>query len=230
MSTVARSEPVRPSRKKAWIAAAIALALVAVVAVVVMFTPLFTVREYKVTGNDHLPQEQVVEAAGVAEGEILAQVDVGAAASGVAGMPWVKSVTVSRGWPSSLDINITEHEAVAFLSEADGTHLINAEGEDFVVAEPPAEAIEITGDGSGEEQARKNATDIASSISEETRRRVTALEVRDQFNYEVLIDDGRRVTWGASEDNHDKAIALDTVLEREGQEFDVSNPAMIGVR
>lgn len=211
--------------------AAIVLAVVAVVAfIVVRFTPLFVVRDYEVTGNENVTQEQVLDAAGVPAGRILAQVDVAEAAGNVEQLSWVRDAQVSRGWPSTLRIDVAEQQAVAYVDETDGTHLINPEGVAFIVAQPPAAAVEITGDARTDEAARRNAVAIAASISEEARTQVDEIEARDEFNFAVLLDDERTVVWGASEDNHDKSLALETVLGLEGSQFDISNPQQVAVR
>ncbi|WP_257158536.1 cell division protein FtsQ/DivIB [Corynebacterium cystitidis] len=233
MSTAVSPEPEAATarhRRPLWIALASIVIVVALTAVVVLATPLFSVRGYNVEGNDHIPQEQVVDAAGVPVGTNLARADVSASAQAVAGLPWVKSVTVTRGWPSSLNIEITEHQAVAYFVEDDGPHLINAEGVPFAIDVAPPEAVEITGDARADEHARKNAVDIAASIPVELRREVSLINAHDAYNFELQLNDGRVVVWGASEDNLDKSLALGTVVRREGQHFDISNPSLVAVR
>ncbi|WP_394281045.1 cell division protein FtsQ/DivIB [Corynebacterium sp.] len=227
--TTALNTDERPNRRPLWIGLATVVLVAIIAAIVVLATPLFSVRNYNVEGNSHIAPEQVIEAAGVPEGSNLARADVGSAAQGVAGLPWVKSVTVTRGWPSSLNISITEHEAVAYVEEGDGVHLINAEGAAFAIDQPPAEALEIVGDARDDEAARKNAVDIAASIPEELRLEVEAINAKDPYNFELELNDDRLVVWGAAEHNHDKSLALDTVLKREGQRFDISNPSQVAV-
>ncbi|WP_018297078.1 cell division protein FtsQ/DivIB [Corynebacterium lubricantis] len=220
----------RISARTVWISVAVVAIIAVILSAVVYFTPAFSVRQYEVEGNKHVTTEQVIEATNVAEGQILAQVNVEQAARQVVALPWVRTVTVKRGWPSSLKVEVTEHEAVAFTREGDGPHLLNQAGSEFAIEEPPQEAVEITGSARGDEAARISAVEIASSISTETRTQISAIEAEGPYRFIVALNDGRQVVWGASEDNHDKALALDTVLGREGQEFDISNPSQIGVR
>lgn len=228
MSTALNTEE-GPNRKPLWIGLATVVIVAVIAAVVVLATPVFSVRDYNVEGNSHTAPEQVVEAAGVPEGTNLARADVASAAQGVAGLPWVKSVTVTRGWPSSLNVSITEHQAVAYVEEDDGTHLINADSAEFAIDQAPPEALKIVGDARDDEAARKNAVDIAASIPEELRLEVEAINAKDPYNFELELNDGRLVVWGAAEHNHDKSLALDTVLKREGQRFDISYPSQVAV-
>ncbi|MHA2789355.1 cell division protein FtsQ/DivIB [Corynebacterium sp. S7] len=220
----------RVSARAVWISVAVVAVLAVVAGIVVYFTPAFSVRQYDVQGNKHVSTEQVIEATGVAEGQILAQVNVEQAARHVVALPWVRTVTVKRGWPSTLQVEVVEHEAVAFTREADGAHLLNQSGTDFTIEEPPQEAVEITGSARGDEAVRTNVVAVASSISPQTRSEIASIEADGPYSFVIVLNDGRKVIWGASEDNHDKALALDTVLKREGQEFDISNPTQIGVR
>ena len=87
-----------------------AIVAVAVIAAAVMWTvPVLKVRNFHVEGVHQLDPAQVEEASGVPEGENLLRVNAREAASGVAGLDWVDSVTVSRDFPSTLTINVAEH-------------------------------------------------------------------------------------------------------------------------
>lgn len=71
---------------------------------------------------------------------------------------------------------------------------------------------------------------MASSISGPSREAVESIEARSPNTFVLKLNDGRTVVWGASENNANKALALDTVLQREGQEFNISNPQQVTVR
>lgn len=216
---------------KARIASVVALILVVLAAVwaVVYFTPLMSVKHIVAEGNEHVTDEEVVAASGVQPGTPLAQVDARAAASGVASLPWVKSATASRSWPSTIKLKVDENVAVAFINGSEGAVLIDAEGKDFATDTPPEGTIELTG-GIDDEAVRKDAVDIASSLSEHGRNAVESIEARGAYDFVLHVKEGRTVVWGASEDNENKALALDTVLQREGVEFNVTNPQLVTVR
>lgn len=201
-----------------------ALAVLAALAAIVPFTPVMPVGGIEVQGNRTLSDEQVQELTGIEPETPMGRVDVHQAAENVAANPWVKTVTVKRDWPSSVDVSVEEHEAVAYISQSDGSHLIDRDGEDFLVADPPAEAVELV--GSQDEQALKGAVAVAASLSESSRNQIDSIEV-GKYTYVLHTVDGRTVDWGAPEDNANKALALDTVLQMEGREFNIANPQLV---
>lgn len=212
---------------------AISAAVVVTLAVlwsVVAFTPLMSVKHIEVEGNAHVSSEDVVNASGVQEGTPLARVNMRNAASGVASIPWVKTATASRSWPSTIKLSVTENDAVAFFNQEDGAHLLDAEGREFAVDTPPENAVELTGSAATDETVRKGAVDIAGTFSEHARESVESIEARGKHDYVLHVKEGRTVTWGASEDNRNKSLALDTVLQREGAEFNITNPQLVTVR
>ena len=209
------------------IAGAIAalLVLVAVAWAIIYFTPVMTVKNVVADGNQHVSDEDIASATGVEPGIPLAQVNTREAASGVASLPWVKSATASRSWPSTLKIKVEENVAVAFMKGSQGATLIDAEGREFAVDTQPDNAVELTG-GMNDENVRKDAVDIVASLSEKAKGAVDSIEARSKYDFVLHLKD-RTVVWGASEDNENKSSALDTVLQREGGEFNVSNPQQI---
>lgn len=101
--------------------AAAVLALVAVVALVVVNSALFTATNIIVNGSGHVSQgtaEQLIE---VPAGTTLLNVDEAAIASSLESNPWVRGVTVERQFPDTLIITPTEWEvsAIAYITASD---------------------------------------------------------------------------------------------------------------
>lgn len=209
---------------------AIGLVLLAVLWAVVYFTPLFAVKNVEVEGNQHLDEETVVAAAGVAEGTPLARVNMRETASNVVSLPWAKTATASRKWPSTVLVEVQENKAVAFVGSSDGARLIDPEGKEFAVDTPPENAVELTGSATSDDAARRGAVDIAAALSDPGRGAVASIEAKSKYEFVLNLKDDRTVVWGASEDNANKALALDTVVQREGQEFNVTNPRQVTVK
>ena len=214
------------SRKRVLQAVAALLVVLVLVVGLLWVFPVLRVSAFEVTGNARTPEELVVEATGVAEGDNLVRVDAGRAAAGVAQLPWARSATVSRGWPGTLQVEVTERRAVLFSREADGDHLVDDEGVPFVIDVPPEDAVEVT----GEVESYGPVADVVTALPEDIRVLVSSVDVPGPQELTLRLADGRTVYWGASESNHDKALAVQTVLQREGQHWNVSNPAMVTVR
>lgn len=226
------AEEARPRRGRRGAIIGVALALIlAVAAVVVVYTvPVFAVRTIEVTGAARVADEDVRAATGVAEGTNLLRVDTADAAAGVVANPWVDQATVDRSLPSTLVVEVVERTPVAFIDTPEGTMLIDGTGHPIVAAEPPAEAVHITGAAADDEEALAGAVEIAGSLNDELRTQVATVEAGDQYTYTLLLGDGRRVFWGEAIDNENKALALETVVQREGGEWNISNPSLVTVR
>ncbi|MBF4546879.1 MULTISPECIES: cell division protein FtsQ/DivIB [Corynebacterium] len=203
------------------------VALVLAVVAVLPFTPAMPVDDVNVEGAVNLPAEEVKSLSGVETGTPMGRVDVRRAAQDVAANPWVDSVTVKRNWPNAVDVTVVEHTPVAWIDQGGEPHLINSEGKDFVVAQPPVGAVQLV--GISEEQLPK-AVEVASAITDVARPQVRELTRDGDHSFVLKLDGDRTVTWGASEDNRNKALALETVLQLDGKTFNISNPELVTSR
>lgn len=203
------------------------VALVLAVVAALPFTPAMPVDDVNVEGAVNLPAEEVTSLSGVETGTPMGRVDVRRAAQDVAANPWVDSVTVKRNWPNAVDVTVVEHTPVAWIDQGGEPHLINSEGKDFVVAQPPVGAVQLV--GISEEQLPK-AVEVASAITDVARPQVRELTRDGDHSFVLKLDGDRTVTWGASEDNRNKALALETVLQLDGKTFNISNPELVTSR
>lgn len=203
------------------------ITLIAAVVAALPFTPAMPVDAVSVEGAVNLPAEEVEALSGIEAGTPMGRVDVRGAAHRVAGNPWVDSATVKRQWPNAVDITVVEHTPVAWLDQSGEPHLINSEGKDFVVAQPPVGAVQLT--GIGDEQMRE-AVEVAAAITDPARPQVRELTTDGAHNFVLKVEGDRTVVWGAAEDNRNKALALETVLQLPGQSFNISNPELVTSR
>nr|WP_231375838.1 FtsQ-type POTRA domain-containing protein [Corynebacterium aquatimens] len=204
--------------------------MAAIVWAVVYFTPLCSLNSVEVEGNSRVSKDQIVDAVNVEHGTPLAQINVLEAGERVAAVPWVKSVTVSRDWPSSLVVDVEEYSVVAFRNRDGATELYGVEGYPFAVDTPPEGTIEITGDAARNPEVAKDAVNVVSSLSDNARGLISSIEARGPNEFALHLKDERLVVWGAAEDNKNKALAFDTVVQREGREFNISNPRLVTSR
>lgn len=210
--------------------AASIVVLVAGAAAVLWTQPVLKVAEVEISGTKYVPMEQVREVSGVAEGQNLVRVDESAAATAVAQLDWVESVTVSRSLPATVRIEVTEHTPVLFRREGDQALLIDAHGQPFAYGDPPEGTVEATGEGVNDRETMKALVAAVNAIDPGVRAQVASVSVPNRWEVEYRLKDGRVVYWGSLEDYQDKALAMRTVLTREGQRWDVSNPRLVTVR
>jgi cell division protein FtsQ len=112
--------------------------LIAVVSVVVALalawgvtvSPLLAVEEIDVTGNAHVTPAEVVAAAHVREGDSMVWLDPSQVEARLEASPWIRTAKVSRDWPRTLAIAVTERAPAAWVQVdgAEGVLLVDGTG------------------------------------------------------------------------------------------------------
>ncbi len=110
-------------------------------------SPLLDVDRIVVEGGTDVSAQEVRSVAGVRLGQPLTDVDEGAVARAVGGLPWVEQVQVRRRWPSGLTIRVAERAGVAVTAAEGGRFaLVDASGQVIEhVGAVPAGVVELTG-------------------------------------------------------------------------------------
>jgi cell division protein FtsQ len=229
----------RRRRVLGWALAAIALA---VGVAYLIRTPLFALSAVRVEGTRAVARAEVVEASQVRVGEPYLGLDLEAIRARVAALPRVAAVRVTRDYPSSLRITVTERLPVASVSAgsvywlvaADGT-VLDAAGRrpadlPYVASVPLPDGV---GPGSrlppGNELA--NALSALGGMAPKLRVLVAGVNARSLDSLEFTLKDGSRVLYGLAVDQPAKDAAVLLVrrtLKREGREaqrIDVRNPS-----
>ena len=101
-----------------------------VVAVLLSMVIFFRVQTIEVVGNGYYSPEEIVQAAGVAEGDNLLTVSRGSVAGNVmAQLPYIESVRVTRRLPNMLLLTVSEFDATYAVTDTAGDwYLITANG------------------------------------------------------------------------------------------------------
>lgn len=209
------------------------VALVAIAVAVAWLVPVFKVNSIEFTGAVRTDTEVAEEVSGIGSGDNLLRIDVAGAAQAIADLPWVKSVTVNRNPPSSVEIILTEREAVVFVSRVDGDHIIDSDGLPIIIGEPPFGTVEVTGTSEDDPDVLPAVIDIVTTLGDydpALKDAVASIDAPDQFDVMLRLTDGREIYWGSSEDNYAKAVAMSTVINRGGQQWNISSPSMVTVR
>jgi cell division protein FtsQ len=229
----------RRRRILGWALAALALA---VGVAYLIRTPLFGLSAVRVDGAGAVSRAEVLEAGQVRLGEPYLGLDLDAIRDRVAALPRVAAVRVTRDYPSSLRITLTERPPVASVSAgsvywlvaADGTVLDAAasrpRGLPYVASVPlPAGVGPGTRLPPGNELA--NALTALGGMTPRLKAQVTGVDARSLDSLEFTLEDGTRVLYGLAVDQPAKDAAVLLVrrtLQREGREaqrIDVRNPS-----
>ncbi|MDK2887679.1 MAG: cell division protein FtsQ [Thermoanaerobacter sp.] len=102
--------------------------LILLAAFILLGSPLFEVREIEVTGNRVVPEEKILELAGINTGTNIFKVNLKEAESRILTMPLIKNASLVRKFPSRIVIRVEERKALALLPVKDGFIQVDGEG------------------------------------------------------------------------------------------------------
>lgn len=205
------------------------LGILAVAAWALLGSSLLVVRHVRVTGNHLVSAAEVRAAAEIRMGTPLARVDGGAVAGRVERIAQVLTATVSRSWPNTIVITVTERTPVLAVSLVGGRYgLIDAHG--VVVREaahPPAGMPLLTSPpaalrGSPAIQA---AAAVLRQLPASLRQRVRSVSAASATTVTLHLRRGIRVLWGGAGQARQKAEELDQLFRTHARYYDVSDPA-----
>ncbi|WP_051325420.1 cell division protein FtsQ/DivIB [Glycomyces tenuis] len=206
------------------------LAVVAVVSLAfgtVWATPLFAVKEVRVSGTSVLDPAEVASAADDYLDQSILRADLDAIAAEVASSPPVKSVDVSRSWPTAILIEVTEREPYLAVPSGEETFLmIDSEGVVFdEVAEIPESIwnVELDAPGPGD-LATTETIAVLRSLPSALADAVERVETPSPAAVTLYLEGGRTLKWGDGSANEEKARVALRLLESGYEHVDVSAP------
>ncbi|HVM12407.1 MAG TPA: FtsQ-type POTRA domain-containing protein [Actinomycetota bacterium] len=91
-------------------------------------SPIFDVREIRISGAARLDRARVLEVAGVREGMNLLGLDLRGVERSLAREPWVAAATVRRDLPSTVHLDLTERIAAGVITDPRGTVIVASDG------------------------------------------------------------------------------------------------------
>ena len=195
------------------------------------FTPIMSARDIVVVGSGAVTQEEVVNAAAVAPGTPLLQVNTDTVAERVAAIRRVASVRVQREYPSTLRITVVERVPVVVKDYPDGPHMFDRDGVDFAVGVPPQGVPYLDTKNPGpDDPPTKAALDVMTSLRPEVAAQVARVDAPSVAGITRQLTDGRQVIWGTTDRTEEKALTLGALLTQPGKIYDVSSPDLPTVK
>ncbi len=210
-----------------------------IAALVLSMVIFFRVRHLEVTGSSYYSADEILEAAGVAQGDNLLTVQRGQIAGNVmASLPYVRSVQVARHLPDTLVINITEFNATYSVQDTAGDwYLITAGGkateknseqqakghivveglkiETPVIGEEVQAAAEPGKELNAQGQLEAAKTLLQELESAELIKEITSVSVPSSFNLTVQYGDRFTVELGNTEQLDYKLEFLKVVVSEQ---------------
>ena len=204
--------------------AAAMLAIVGGAVWLVYFSTALAAGSVSVEGVDRLPQQQIVDAADLPMGEPMVRLDLGAAESRIEQIPAVKSAEISRDWPTTLVISVTERTPVALVVDANGVRAVDSEGVLFKLRGRKPHLPTLVMDDRAEASALSEAVHVIMAMPQRLSDQVAEVRAKTMDSITLRLHDGDTVVWGSADDSAAKAEALALILQRKASVYDVSVP------
>jgi cell division protein FtsQ len=223
-SQTAPAEPTQRSRRPLIIAGAGVVSVIAVGLYAAGWTSVMGVNSIEVYGNEVTSAEQLIETAGIAEGTPMMRVDVRVATSRLADLPQLASVDVSRAWPRTVVLSVSERQAVAVQKAQDGWDLVDSNAVPFVVSPQKPKDLPVL-ERSDDEMTNTAMLQALSGMSEQIRAKVATISALSPSSIRLTLRKSDAVVnWGSSEQSDYKSQVLAVLLSTDAGWYDVSNP------
>lgn len=225
---------VRPNRHKEirrrWVALLSVLTLVAGV-YLMYFSSMLGVHDVSVDGARTVSADQIRTVAAVPVDKPMLRLDTDGIRDRVAAMPGIATVEVSRSWPNTVEIVVTERTAIAFFDSGpggDGVHLVDGGGVVFkTVKARPAGLPELKlPKVSADDPVTRAVTAVLGVIPEQLLKQVTTASAQTPASVEFTLSSGKIVRWGTAEQTDRKAKVLAALLTQDGKIYDVAAPEL----
>jgi cell division protein FtsQ len=198
----------------------------AVIGIVMLWTPVLGVRSVDVSGEQLLTADQVRTAAQVPTGTPMLRLDTAAIAARVHQLPRVATVRVIRDWPSTIAIEVTERDPVGYVKASDGIHLVDSTGLDYAVVAkvpPGLPRVELT-TVAPTDQRTQAVVGVLRALPAQLRTLVVTVSAKTPGSVTLGLRGGRTIRWGSADDSAQKAAVLAALMTRPGKVYDVSSP------
>lgn len=187
---------------------------------------LLSARSVEVSGTRTLSPAEVRRVARVPLGIPLARVDLDVVRARVENLGMVRAAHVSRSWPHTVHLSVTERAPVAVVNRGSGLQAVDREGVLFghygraPRGLPVVRTAPDVGTGTLAEAGR-----VAAALPPRLLRRVTFIAVGSVDRITVNLRSGVRVAWGDSSASAVKVRVVEVLLRRHPSRIDVSAPS-----
>lgn len=231
-----RREKIRRREKRRqvrWVYAA-GLAIGAfVLVVVVLASPLFSVRDITIDGRVYVDGDTVKKATDALKGVSVFSADVDRVEGILREDPWVEDVRVETHFPSSAIIEIDERTPVVWFAGADNkARVIDADGVVITVLDGwPTAYLQIVGTGPNVEpgvkadQVYRAVAQLVTALPTEIKPKVRDVGITGTGEITLTLKSGTLIRFGQPTDLQDKLVAVVVLLRRQ----DPANLAAIDV-
>lgn len=210
--------------------------------ILVLFSPLFQVREVVISGNNRVSADAIRQASGIVLGVNTLKIDLRRTEAQISTIAFIDSVQAVRKFPGIIEITVTESTEVAYIPFIGNLVGIDQEGKileikpkDTDVQLPLILGADLTGFSIGTTIRVENADKLDTilqllkqiSVNELTTA-IQSIDVSDLNDIKLLLHSGTAVNLGSQKELIYKMSFLKQVLaqpdEKRGGVIDMSNP------
>jgi cell division protein FtsQ len=197
------------------------LVTVVVAGYAVSRSPLLSVHAVDVQGGSHVSADDVRAAAGIGDGAPMTGVSVDDVTRRVEAIPWVDTATVTRRWPRTVAIDVTERRVAAVLDDGHGGWLLIDRSGRVLGPTPPiapgfgvhVDGVAAAAPGQDVDARIQGALALVDRLTPNLRGRVQSIHVNPDGTVDVHIFPTGTVAFGRPDDGLDaKVRALQAVL------------------
>lgn len=219
----------RRSRRRRTVALRLAMAGLALVvalalAWLVFLSPVLAARQVQVEGTSLLTPARVQAAAAVPLGRPMVRVDTDAVAERVRALAPVKDVRVTRHWPGTIRVRVSERVPVIQRRTGGGYAWSDSEGVVFHEQRDRAPDLAVV-QAPDDERLRRDLATVASSLTPQLRKALLEIKAKSPDTITLTLSGGRTVVWGDAGQSATKAEVATALLAVKATVYDVSSPA-----
>jgi cell division protein FtsQ len=220
-------------RQVRWVYAAGVAIGAFVLVVVVLASPLFSVRNITIDGRVYVDSDTVKKATDALNGVSVFSADIDRVEGILREDPWVEDVRVETHFPSSAIIEIDERTPVVWFAGSDNkARVIDADGVVITVLDGwPTGYLQIVGTGPNVEpgvkadQVYRAVAQLVTALPAEIKPKVRDVGITGTGEITLTLKSGTLIRFGQPTDLQDKLVAVVVLLRRQ----DPANLAAIDV-
>ncbi|MEY3340594.1 MAG: putative cell division protein FtsQ [Actinomycetota bacterium] len=211
-------------RRLRWVVVAGTAVAIALVVLLLLASPILSIRQVDVEGVVYADPERVGEVVASLKGDPILTADLSGAESDLEAIPWIKAARVSMHLPSRVRIQIAERTPMAFFRAVDGfNRVIDIDGRVLDVIEgDPVDYPPIRGTGPNLTpgdlvgQPFLGAVQLLNALPRDLRLRVIAAAASPEGELSLELTDGVTVLFGRPEGFQDKLVGVVNEIKRQG--------------
>jgi cell division protein FtsQ len=227
-SAAPQPKPRSRARRRALVASLVVLALALLAAAgvwLVYFSTVLGTQRVSVVGTRQLSAGVVRQAAKVPLGTPLARQDLDAIARRATSLPAVAAATVTRRWPHTVEVRVTERQPALAVRQPDGYLVVDKVGVGFETRSSVPDGVLLADVNPDNAALLSQVAEVAAALPGGLAAKVSTVSATTQDDITLALQGGVTVTWGPPADSALKAQVVAALLKRGSvKTIDVTSP------